>query len=121
MLKRGLLICLLAAGAAGAQGMRDGDETMDAAGVQARLSGKSVLFYDGSEARYSANGDYTYRYTPQDPAFGGTYEATDDSQVCVTFANGSSRCDTYVVNGERLVLITKDGLRFPVKALTALD
>lgn len=114
-------ILAVMAGAAAAQGVRDGDVMLEATELQARLSGKSVLFHDGSEARFSASGNYTYRYTPQDPAFGGTYETTADSQVCVTFANGFARCDTYVLSDDRLVLINRDGLRFPVKTLSDLD
>lgn len=120
-LRRLLVLACVVAAPAAAQGLRDGDAKLTAGALHERLAGMSVRFHDGSEARFSRAGDYTYRYRPQDPAFGGTYLATEDSQVCVTFSGGFRRCDTYVMNGGRLVLITRDGLRFPVKTLTGLD
>lgn len=114
-------VLALLAPAAVAQGVRNSDVKMDAGEMRARISGKSVLFFDGSEARYFAGGAYSYRYTVDDPELGGTYRTTDDSQVCVRFVNGFGRCDTYVQSGDRLVLITRDGLRFPVRMLTDLE
>ena len=44
-------------------------------------------------------------------------ELRDDGSgvVCSAFDNGFSRCDMYVDDGARLVLITEDGTRFPVR------
>ena len=112
---RALIALLLTAGAVSAQGLRDGDARMDAAGMTDALSGQVVEFFDGSLARYGADGSYTYRYTPTDPEWIGTWEAQDDSRVCVMFENGRGRCDTYVRADGRLVLITSGGLRFPTR------
>ena len=46
---------------------------------------------------------------------GGRYTISDDSTVCIDFDNGFSRCDMYVRSGEKLVLLTEDGLRFPIR------
>lgn len=121
MLGKSVAVAVSIATAATAQGLRDGDTMLDVAQIEAQLAGNSVLFYDGSEARFGVNGDYSYRYTPEDAPFVGTYAATADSRVCVVFSGGANRCDTYVLDGDRLVLITDDGLRFPVKTRSALD
>ena len=110
------LIVLLATPAL-AQGVRDSDTVMNAEETIAALSGNSVEFFDGSTARYSENGSYTYRYDDSGPLFTGTYAATDGGEVCVTFSNGFDRCDTYVQAQDRLVLIIEDGTRFPVRAI----
>ena len=72
---RALIALLLTVGAASAQGLRDGDTRMDASGMAEALSGQVVEFFDGSLARYGADGSYTYRYTPTDPEWIGTWEA----------------------------------------------
>ncbi|PRY21158.1 hypothetical protein CLV78_11031 [Aliiruegeria haliotis] len=102
---------------AAAQGVRESDRLLAANDLVDRLGGHVATFYDGSTAQYAASGDYSYRYTPDDPAFVGTYETASDSRICVTFENGFDRCDTYVEASGRLVLVTADGLRFPVKTL----
>lgn len=97
------------------QGMRDTDRTFGAADLSAALSGQTLEFFDGSLARYASDLGYEYRYRPEEAPFVGAWETNDASEVCVTFENGFSRCDVIVRAGERLVLITEDGLRFPVR------
>lgn len=108
-----LATALLASTASG-QGMRAGDTLFEAAALSDLLAGTTLEFHDDSRARYGAGGAYEYRYRPGDPPFRGTWE-TEDSAVCVTFDNGFDRCDTIVRAGGRLVLITAEGLRFPVR------
>ena len=108
-----LAAALLASTASG-QGMRADDTLFDAATLSDLLAGTTLEFHDDSRARYGAGGAYEYRYRPGDPPFRGTWE-TDDSAVCVTFDNGFDRCDTIVRAAGRLVLITAEGLRFPVR------
>lgn len=114
-----LFVCL--PGMASAQALKPGDTPMSAAELSAELSGQVVEFFDGSTARYGADGAYAYHYEPGGPAWEGTYETQDDSAVCVAFVNGSARCDTYVMNGARLYLLTTDGLRFPVRERRAIE
>jgi hypothetical protein len=109
------VLAVLAPVAAGAQGARAGDETFGAPALSDVLSGRTLEFFDASLARYSADGRYAYRYRPGDPPFRGRWETTPDSEVCVEFDNGFSRCDRIVRAEGRLVLITEDGLRFPVR------
>lgn len=118
-----IVVALLLAplGAAAQQGLRETDERLGQAELGTLLSGHLVEFYDSSRAIYRADGSYEYRYTPEDGPFVGRYAVTDESSVCVTFDNGFGRCDTFVEAAGRLVLITEDGLRFPVRERRALD
>ena len=110
-----LLLCTLAAPAFAQDGLRPGDQVLDQAGLTALLSGQIIEFHDGSKSRYGHDGDYGYTYTDDGPVWSGRYEVADESRVCVAFDNGSSRCDLFVRNGERIVLINADGTRFPVR------
>ncbi len=76
-----------------------------------------LVFYDDGQAQFSPDGGYAY--TLSDINGGatsfGTYQLSDDGVVCVTYENGLSRCDLYVKSGDRLVVITQEGGRFPVR------
>ena len=110
------LVALIVAGPALAEGwkMRTGDELFDAAGLQAALAGQELVFFDDGRSVYGEDGYYSYTY-----GGGGTWEgewrAEADSVVCVTFVTGMTRCDRIVRNGDRLVVLTEEGERFPVK------
>ncbi|MEM9250209.1 MAG: hypothetical protein AAGB05_16130 [Pseudomonadota bacterium] len=110
-----LAVLIAAAEPSAAQGLRDSDATFDAPGLSDVLSGQTLEFFDGSLARYAADEGYEYRYRPDGPPFVGAWRTTEQSEVCVTFDNGFSRCDVIVRSGARLVLITGDGVRFPVR------
>ena len=112
-----LLIC--APFAAFAQdGVRASDTVLSQAEMTDLLSGRLVEFFDGSKSRYSTDGAYAYTYSDDGPAWTGTYTVADDSLVCVDFDNGSRRCDRFVRDGDRVVLIIEDGTRFPVRNLS---
>lgn len=106
--------CLLIATSAAAE-PRAGDTQLTATALRDLLGGQVVEFYDGSKSRYGADGGYGYTYTDDGPVWRGRYSTHDDSRVCVDFQNGSARCDWIVRDGERVVLITKDGTRFPIR------
>jgi len=112
------------AGATGAfaqGGLRAGDEVFSQAALTQTLTGQAIEFYDGSIARYRADGRYSYVYRDGGRPNLGYYEVTEDSTVCVRFDNGFSRCDTFVRNGARLLLIIAEGERFPIRTSRALD
>lgn len=114
-----VLIAGLGTGSAAAQdiaGVRPGDRQYAPAELTALLSGQAVTFFDGGTARFGSAGDYAYVYEGSDQVWAGTWAAGEASAVCVAFENGSSRCDTYVTDGQRLVLITDAGDRFPAKS-----
>ncbi len=118
-LMSGIAAACLVATPVVAQGIRDSDRRLDASEMTEILAGRVVEFYDGSKSRYGTDGSYRYTYTDDDPPFLGQYTTADDSTVCVTFENGASRCDHFVMDGERLILVIEDGTRFPVRNLTA--
>ena len=113
-----ILLTLLPFAALAQDGLRDGDTVLDRAAMDALLTGQVVEFYDGSKSRYGTDGRYGYTYTDDGPVWAGAYTLHDDSRVCVDFHNGSTRCDRFVRNGERVVLITEDGTRFPARNLS---
>jgi len=114
------LLLLLALPAAAQTGLRDTDTRFTGTGLADALSGNTARFFDGSLATYNADSSYEYRYAPGDPVWRGTWEAAG-SEVCVAFDNGTSRCDTFVRAGGRLVLVIARGDRFPVRALTPTE
>jgi hypothetical protein len=117
-MRKTFVFCTLAAFPAFADGVRDSDVLLDRVAMDDLLTGKVVTFFDGSKSTYGPDGSYGYTYTDDGPVWRGEYTYRDDSRVCVDFENGSSRCDTFVLDGDRAVLITDDGTRFPVRNLT---
>lgn len=116
---RPLIVLLLTALPALAQdGLRPSDTVLDRGGMDDLLTGRTIEFYDGSKSRYGHDGTYGYTYTDDGPVWRGRYTLFDESRVCVEFENGSARCDRFVRDGARVVLITTDGTRFPVRNLT---
>lgn len=83
----------------------------------ASLAGRSFTFYDGGETLFGDRGAYSYTFAAQNGGgtAWGSYHIAEDGSVCVDFTNGTSRCDLYVRNGDRIVLITEAGERFPVQ------
>lgn len=95
---------------------RPGDVPLQTAELAA-LAGQTLTFYDEGQSTYSAGGAYSYTYSAANgggTAF-GTYSLAEDGSVCVKYRNGFSRCDLYVRNGERLILINQKGERYPVR------
>lgn len=102
-------------------GQRASDAIYTADGLTQAISGTVVEFYDGSRARYDTDGAYSYTYQEGDPPFVGTWTVRDVGEVCVTFENGSARCDHFVRSGDRMVLIIANGDRYPVRTKATLE
>ena len=111
---------VLIAGATSAQDLRDGDVVLSPADMAETLRGHTHEFHDGGRSFFSITESYSYTYPDGGVAY-GTYELRDDGVVCTFFNHGFERCDTYVRNGDRLILINEDGLRFPVKGVSGSD
>ena len=47
--------------------------------------------------------------------FAGSHDMRDAGVVCITYDAGQERCDMFVVAGDRLVLLTDDGQRYPLR------
>lgn len=86
---------------------------MNREAVVERIVGGEVLFMDGGVASYGADGRYAYTYQGG-REFVGNYTIEDDGSICVEFDEGQTRCDLYVLHGERLVMLSENGRRFPV-------
>lgn len=112
------LLTLLASPTLADAGVRASDTILDNSGLRDLLSGQVIEFFDGSKSTYQANGRYGYTYTDDGPVWAGDYVLGPGGEVCVAFDNGSSRCDTFVMDGARAVLVTNDGVRFPVRNIT---
>jgi len=94
--------------------MRDGDRVLEKEALTERLVGRSITFYDNGQSNFEPDGGYSYTYYQGGTAF-GQFEIGDDGVVCIDFANGFSRCDRYVENDGRFILLTADGYRFPIR------
>ena len=90
------------------------DRILDRQEVDALTAGQTLVFYDDGQSKYSVGGAYSYTYASGESAF-GRYEIKEDGTVCINYRNGFSRCDRYVQSGERIILLTESGLRFPVR------
>lgn len=111
-----LLLCLVAAPLAAEPLPRDSDRQIGSGALDTRLRGHSIAFYDGGVSEFYEDGRYTYTYAGAGGTGYGYFEVTGDSQICIEFVNGFSRCDLYVLDTQdRLVVITDKGVRFPVR------
>ncbi|MEP0960285.1 MAG: hypothetical protein ABJL72_08020 [Roseobacter sp.] len=94
--------------------VRPSDRVLTRQDVETLTSGNTLVFYDEGRSTYSEGGAYSYTYASGQSAY-GNYEITQDGTVCITYRHGAERCDRYVESGPRIVLLTEDGLRFPVR------
>lgn len=121
-MKAVVCMAVLAAGAAQAQDFtpRAGDRVLDAAAMAAEVVGRTHEFFDGGVSFFSVSGIYTYTYSDGARAYGewNLQDAGAGGVICTSFEAGFARCDMYVHDGTRLVLITEDGTRFPVRSLS---
>jgi hypothetical protein len=112
------LLSVLLPGASLAQTLdtRDGDSLIVAADLDTRLRGQEIIFFDDGVSHYYNDGRYTYAYDMGEGGYAyGYFRVSADSTVCIDFVNGLSRCDAFVENDGRLILITRDGDRFPIR------
>ena len=112
-----LFLCLTAgSGLADGWPLKPGDAPFAREELEA-LPGQSYVFFDGGESLYGSDGAYSYTYSAENGGgtAWGTYRIAGDGSVCVDFVNGLSRCDLYVRNGSRVILVNEDGERFPVR------
>ncbi len=91
-----------------------GDVALSDDELLALTSDQTLHFYEGGLSRYSTGGAYSYSYADGATAY-GRFDVRADGLVCVEFVNGRNRCDRFVHSHGRLVLLTEDGDRFPVR------
>ncbi len=110
-----VLACVATAAAAQDFQLRDSDTAVPVEALKARLSGQIISFYDDGKSEFYEDGRYTYTYGGEGGTAYGYWKITADGTVCIDYVNGWSRCDMYVQSGDRLVLITDAGDRFPIR------
>ena len=96
-------------------GLRPGDAPLTRAELDEMVAGPALVFYDDGQSAFSVGGAYSYTYAGGGTAF-GRFEIGDSGEICITFRNGRGRCDIYVFDGDRLVVITQTGDRYPVRS-----
>ncbi len=96
--------------------LQEGDAPFAREAMISRLSGEILTFYDNGKSRYYADGRYSYTYDGDvRESAGGYWQVREDGVVCVEFITGHARCDQYVQNGARLILLDQKGDRYPVR------
>ena len=110
-----LLVLLAGSAAAGNWNLRDSDQVMDADALARIADGGSLTFFDDGMSLFSAGGAYSYTYANGGGTAFGRFRVQDGGVICIDYRNGFGRCDKYVRNAGRLVLLTEDGERYPVK------
>lgn len=78
------------------------------------IARNEVRFYDGGRSEYGPGDAYAYVYSSDDRAE-GRYRFAGDGSICVDFINGFARCDLFVRNGTRVILIDEKGDRYPLR------
>lgn len=96
--------------------MRTGDTRLSQVELQDLINGQTLTYYDDGQSKYSVGGSYSYTYANNGGTAFGRFKVGADGKVCIAFANGFGRCDLFVQNSGRLVMLTEKGERFPVRA-----
>lgn len=118
MVRLVIIFCLFGfAASAQTYNTRTSDIRFDAEGVSSAILGYDLEFFDGGISRYSPGGSYSWTYSAENggESWFGVHSIGSDGTVCIDFRTLRSRCDMFVQSGERLVLLTEDGQRFPVR------
>ena len=97
--------------------IRPTDSRFDRETVAVAVTGRTLTFYDDGVSRFSAGGAYSYTYSEVNGGGSqyGTWEPGEDGIICIDYRNGFSRCDMYVEADGRIVVLTEEGGRFPVR------
>lgn len=97
--------------------LRDGDQMFTRAALAEAVTGQTLTFYDDGQSRFSAGGSYSYTYAPVNGGGTqfGTFAVMEDGIICIVYRNGWDRCDMYVRSSGRLVVLTQEGERYPVR------
>lgn len=97
--------------------LRGSDERFDQAGLTEAVTGQTLTFFDDGQSRFSAGGAYSYTYSAVNGGGTqfGTFTVLPEGIICIVYRNGADRCDMYVRSGGRLVVLTEEGDRYPVR------
>ncbi|SMX39860.1 hypothetical protein [Octadecabacter ascidiaceicola] len=99
--------------------LRDSDTVPTSAALSDMILDRDVEYFDGGVSRYATDGSYAWTYAAENGGgvWEGTHEFAENATLCVVFVTGIERCDMFVTSGDRLVMLTSDGMRFPVREI----
>ena len=111
------VLAVLASSAAAQEfNLRTSDVVLDASALALIADGGSLTYFDDGVSLFSAGGAYSYTYANGGGTAFGRFRVEEGGRICIEYRNGFERCDMYVRNGGRLVLLTAGGERYPVKS-----
>ena len=114
-----LLVALATPAAAQEFALRDGDTVPTNTALSAMILDRDLEYFDGGVSRYATDGSYAWTYAAENG--GGVWEGkflfSENATLCVVFETGIERCDMFVTSDGRLVLLTVEGQRFPVREI----
>ena len=94
--------------------MRLGDRIFTKEELCLFIATNQIRFHDGGRSEYGPGDAYSYVYASENRA-NGAFRIETDRSICVDFVNGFSRCDLFVRNGNRVILIDEKGDRYPLR------
>lgn len=111
-----VLLALLATPAAAENwAIRNGDTVLSRGDVLRLIEGRTLVYFDNGESKFSAGGAYSYTYANGGGTAFGRFDVATDGTVCIAYRNGRARCDRYVETDGRYVMLTESGDRFPIR------
>ena len=114
-----LLVALATPAASQEFALRDGDTVPTSIALSEMIIDRDLEYFDGGVSRYAADGSYVWTYAANNGGgvWEGTYLLSENGTLCVVFEAGNERCDMFVTSDGRLVLLTIEGQRFPVREI----
>lgn len=114
-----ILLALATPAAAQDYALRASDIVPTSADLSAQILDRDLEYFDGGISRYATGGAYAWTYSDTNGGgvHPGIFEIRDGAVVCITYVSGPTRCDMFVQSGDRLVLLTDDGQRYPLRAI----
>jgi hypothetical protein len=99
--------------------VRDSDTVPTRSSLSETILDRDLEYFDGGISRYNTGGAYAWTYAENNGGgvHEGVHDLRDDGVVCVTYDAGAERCDMFVMSGERLILLTDDGNRYPLREI----
>ena len=110
-----MIVCICGPASAQDWSTRPGDTLLSQVETRDLINGQTLTYYDDGQSKFSVGGAYSYTYANSGGTAFGRFEVGEDGKVCIAFANGFARCDRFVQNRGRLVMLTEKGERFPIR------
>ena len=114
-----ILLALASPVAAQEYAVRDSDTVPNTADLSTLILDRDLEYFDGGTSRYNTDGTYAWTFGANNggQTHRGTHQIGEDAMVCIIYDTGAQRCDRFVQSAGRLVLLTDNGQRFPVRTI----